>query len=392
MKANRRLKIISAVMMGILILVIAVKSYIFPNFQLPNPKGPYKVGQIDLEMIDDTRQELYTSDQSDRRKIMVSLWYPMESSLGDPEPYPEEVTAALNKVIGLPKVLFSHFSKTMTHVYKDGEPANLTKESPLILYSPGNNSTRFQNMAVIERLVSEGYSVLGVDHPYTSNDLQFTDGSIAYRNLSLDETGVDLFEKEVDIRIQDMSFALEQLKENTDLIDMKIWNNIDFDTIGVFGHSYGGATIAGLMAENTDILAGLSYDGGLWGKVVDTGFEKPFLYLSASETLDYLKGEDKERSVFVRTVLDNLKVAYSNSRDEVGYALIEGFNHYSFTDLTLFSPLLSKGTSPLDTTVDITLNYFDYWLKGKRTLKSMADIFEKYDTIHYSQDEDLIIP
>jgi hypothetical protein len=147
------------------------------------------------------------------------------------------------------------------------------------------------------------------------------------------------------------------------------------------GHSYGGATIAELMAVDELIDAGLSYDGGLWGTIVEKGFEKPFLYLSAEYTLDYTKDKNSERGIFVNSVLENIKTAYKNSKSEVGFAVVDGYNHYSFTDLILFSPLLSKGKKPLETTIEITLNYFDFWLKDNRNYEDMKEIFDKYDFI-----------
>ena len=369
----------------VVLIFLSLKAYLFPRFKLPEIKGRYNIGEVNLQLEDVDRPEKYTSESSDHRKVMVTIWYPMKEAIGDTKAYPEEVKAAINSVLGLPDSLFYHLKPIRTHVYEEGIPADLSQASPLILFSPGNNSTRYQNLAVVERLVSEGYTVVGVDHPYTSFDVKFLDGSVATRNLSLGKSGEELYEEEIKIRREDLSFVLSEIRKNDGLIDRTIVDNIDFNHIGALGHSYGGATIAELMAIDDSIIAGLSYDGGLWGTSVEKGFEKPFLYLSAEKTLDYMKDKNSERGIFVDSVYKNIKTAYLHSGGNLGFAFIHGYNHYSFTDLVLFGPLLSKGEKPLETTIEITLNYFDHWLRDNEDYLNNDDILKKYDFIEYDR-------
>lgn len=371
--------------LSILVIVIltSLKVYLFPRFSLPAIKGAFGIGEVRLQLKDLNRLEVYTPEPGDHRQVMVTIWYPIKEMLGEAKKYPQEVASAISSIVGLPKILLYHMNPVQTHIYKKGITADLSKSSPLILYSPGNNSTRYQNLAVVERLVSEGYTVVGVDHPYTSYDVEFLDGMVAKRDLSLSKEGSELYEEEIKIRTEDLSFVLQELRKNDGLVDAAIIDNIDFSHIGAFGHSYGGATIAELMAVDDSIIAGLSYDGGLWGTIVEKGFEKPFLYLSAENTLNYRKDKNSERGIFVSSVLGNIKTAYSHSGAEVGFAVINGYNHYSFTDLVLFSPLFSKGEKPMDTTIEITLNYFDHWLRDFGNDKGIKEMFDKYDFIKY---------
>ncbi|WP_164473114.1 hypothetical protein [Clostridium sp. E02] len=369
----------------VVVILASLKVYLFPRISLPVMKGAFGIGEVRLQLKDFNRFEVYTPEPGDHRQVMVTIWYPMKETLGESKEYPEEVTSAISSVLGLPKILLYHIKPIKTHIYEKGIVADLSKSSPFILYSPGNNSTRYQNVAVVERLVSEGYTVVGVDHPYTSYDVEFLDGTVAKRDLSLRKDGLELYEEEIKIRTEDLSFVLQELRKNDGLVDAAILDNIDFSHIGAFGHSYGGATIAELMAVDESIIAGLSYDGGLWGTIVEKGFDKPFLYLSAKNTLDYRKDEKSERGIFVSSVLENIKKAYSHSRADVGFAVMDGYNHYSFTDLILFSPLFSKGEKPMETTIEITLNYFDHWLRDIGNDNGSKEMFDKYDFIEYNK-------
>lgn len=375
--------------MWLLLLVVAsimsLKMYLFPRFKLPDIKGAFGIGEVRLQLRDLNRLEVYTPEPADHRQVMVTIWYPMKETLGETKKYPEEVTSAISSLLGLPKILLYHIRPVQTHIYEKGKAADLSKSSPLIIYSPGNNSSRYQNLAVVERLVSEGYTVVGVDHPYTSYDVEFLDGTVAKRVLSLSKKGSELYEEEIKIRTKDLSFVLQELRKNNGLVDAAIIDNIDFSHIGAFGHSYGGATIAELMAVDDTIVAGLSYDGGLWGTIVEKGFKKPFLYLSAEKTLNYRKDKNSERGNFVSSVLENIKTAYSHSEADVGFAVFDRYNHYSFTDLILFSPLFSKGEKPMETTIEITLDFFDHWLREIGNDKGSNEMFDKYDFIDYNK-------
>ncbi len=367
MKKNKIKRIVGSIVGVIAILLLALKVILFPRFNLPDVQGNYAIGEVNLQLEDKSRDEIYTQDPDDHRRVMVTVWYPEDKLEGDKEevrPYPKEVAQAINSVLGIPKFLFAHIKEIPTHIQVEGVPAELEDASPLILYSPGNNSTRFQNMAVVEALVSRGYTVVGVDHPYTSSDFMFLDGTVAKRNLSLDSEGDAVYEEEVKIRTEDLQFVLDSLQSDATILNEKVRQNIDFNRIGALGHSYGGATIAGLMATNASIDAGLSYDGGLWGSIVDQGFQKPFLYLSAEQTLALKDDPESETGSFVNTVVNNLNKAFEKSEADVDFVVLDDYNHYSFTDLPLFSPLFSKGEKPVETTIKMTVDFFDRWLNA----------------------------
>ena len=43
---------------------------------LMKPSGPFKVGHIVMELIDNNRREPATSDPSDLRNVPIQIWYP----------------------------------------------------------------------------------------------------------------------------------------------------------------------------------------------------------------------------------------------------------------------------------------------------------------------------
>ncbi|MGE0553028.1 MAG: hypothetical protein AB7R55_06330 [Gemmatimonadales bacterium] len=49
-----------------------------PTESLPVPTGPYRVGTHDYSWTDSTRPELYPTNPSDHRQVLVKTWYPAE--------------------------------------------------------------------------------------------------------------------------------------------------------------------------------------------------------------------------------------------------------------------------------------------------------------------------
>ncbi|MBF4692173.1 hypothetical protein [Fusibacter ferrireducens] len=85
------MKIIIGLLILVVVILVSLKAYLFPRFSLPAVKGHFKIGEINLQLEDLDRAELYTPETSDYRKVMVSIWYPMQEAIGKPKQYPEAV-------------------------------------------------------------------------------------------------------------------------------------------------------------------------------------------------------------------------------------------------------------------------------------------------------------
>jgi len=77
------------------------------------------------------------------------------------------------------------------------------------------------------------------------------------------------------IRVDDIQFMMDQLADHPsgDIL----YDKIDFDHIGVFGHSLGGAVAGQLALEDDRIDAGINLDGFQWGDVADATIQQPFI-------------------------------------------------------------------------------------------------------------------
>ncbi len=89
----------------------------------------------------------------------------------------------------------------------------------------------------------------------------------------------------VGIRVADVRFLLDTLtKWNKKDPNALLQGKLDLERIGMFGHSYGGATTAEALAQDNRLKAGVSLEGGFWGSVSQKGLKQPFMYLMSGGT------------------------------------------------------------------------------------------------------------
>ncbi|WP_244562766.1 hypothetical protein [Paenibacillus uliginis] len=169
---------LSVVVVAVTVISVLFSNY-FPIFTMPEPTGKYAVGTISRHLTDETREETITDEPGDKRELMVNVWYPVDAEAAKSMPkehFASELSEAIMGVYSFPKQLFSHVKAIPTHVVKDAAISTAEKKYPVVLFSPGNSSTRFQSMTTVEELVSHGFIVVGMDHPYTAAKIVFPDG------------------------------------------------------------------------------------------------------------------------------------------------------------------------------------------------------------------------
>ncbi|WP_419890081.1 alpha/beta hydrolase family protein [Paenibacillus xylanexedens] len=377
-----RLSRIKMTLVSILVLVFSAGSiiltWLLPAFTMPEPTGTYTIGTFSQHLVDESREETKTLEAGDKRELMINVWYPVDrkSAQGLPlEHYPSELGEAISLVFGIPSQVFSYLDTIPTHVVQGAEMSAVQSKYPVLLFSPGIRSARFQSMTMIEELVSHGYIVVGIDHPYTSAQVTFPDGrAVSYQADPEFATSGELYQyniKGIGIRAEDASFVLDTLTQwNSHDPNQLLEGKLDLDHVGIMGHSYGGATTAEALAQDDRFKAGLSLEGGFWGEVSTTALKQPFMYVMSGGTAKSLDPDATAKDkVFYPEFEPDLDRVMSNSLDDTYYLTVENFFHQSFTDISLISPkLFARGITP-EHNVDITRSYalafFDRYLKGE---------------------------
>lgn len=265
---------------------------------LPTLNNRTHVGVRTFPLVDKHRLDPFTNF-TQHREIMLSLYYPAEyypSELhhsqqpwSSPNPlttrYMPNGTAAIYDAsvaqYGIPN---GSFERLYT-LCQTNAPLSTRKSSfPLILFSPGLGNSRLLYTTIVQEVARNGYIVASIDHPYDAQVVEFPDGRLVFDpDFNLTGTPEDilaLITKNVAVRVQDVSFLLDELSSPSAQHPFKI----DTKNVVMFGHSLGGTTAASAMVNETRIAGGLNFDGDFYGAIAANGsiVRKPFLFFEAA--------------------------------------------------------------------------------------------------------------
>lgn len=346
--------LVNSVTVLFLVLCGVLAGWLLPVVTLPNPTGPYQVGIVNRELVDEERG----------RRLMVSVWYP--AAKGDtPAPlthYPDEVATGLGNLAGLPGWPFQHLRYFMLAA-NEGAPI-LTEGAPfpILVFSHGMVGLRLQNSSTLQDLASWGYIVVALDHTDAAAVTVFPDGEARFYDLERFGISPDV---EPDKRlINDRVFPVWVADQRFIYNMLEIWaandplfgGKLDLTRIGSFGHSFGGATALEVCRIDTRCHAAVNMDGGLYGDIITQPAVRPFLLMSSADSSQYTD------------TVEEWKHMVANVNATVYWLELPDSTHFSFTITQLLSPfLVPKNFDPragLHTIDKYLLAFFDLHLRG----------------------------
>ncbi|QCJ44988.1 alpha/beta hydrolase [Bacillus sp. S3] len=319
-----------------------VPAIVFPQHPSPKVTGEYEVATATYTYVDKNRKEEFT-DNGDNRFVNVEFWY----------------------------------------------PKNADEKYPLLVFSHGAYGIKASNTSTYTELASHGYIVVSIDHPYHSFYTRSEDGTNVLINTdynrevdNLNKEGIytrdeeyGLIQKWMKLRTDDMNFVIDTILQKAKSDKTSVYQHINTEKIGVFGHSMGGASSVWLGRERDDIDAVVNIDAPFFSDLVykkeigdyaarDEAFKTPLLNIYS----DDVWGQLDSNSTYVANKLNN-----KNFKD--AYTVhFQGAKHLSLTDLPLFSPILANyiqgGSADIDpyycveTENSLILKFSDDKLKG----------------------------
>ena len=337
---KKSVKLLVGVFIVLIIIAVLGHSVIIPKLiplsDLPTPSGVYSVGTKIFEWTDESRDEWFTEDKDDKRRIVVQVWYPSEDTNSAPVPYlvsADKWLPALSGILEIPQFLFNHLRDIGTHSVLNAPVNKKVENTPLVLFSHGIWGMRFQNTAQFEALASRGYIVVSVDHAYDASLTLFKDGTIAdfrsgYEGELSEEEFWALRNPQLQTRVSDIRFMIDTIGVKQ-LKGGELWSVVDMERIGVFGHSYGGATSLIASVQDERIDAAIALDGWMIPvplDVIDRGSDKPFYYIGRESWADPLNYQQLNKF---------LKRSSNQST-----LFLTGTEHFDFSDTPLFSPYM----------------------------------------------------
>ncbi|MFE0554966.1 alpha/beta hydrolase family protein [Paenibacillus sp. NPDC058910] len=406
LKIGKLLKYSLSSLIVILLVVSTGLSVYLPVFNLPKLDGPEKVGTQTLHFTDQNREEVLTEDQSDKRELMVQVWYPTENSNNnkrdtlfpkDKERFKKYIQS-FSTSLKLPEFVLDYWKYSQTNSYENVEILPSASPYPVVLLSHGMGTSRVLHASQAENLASHGFIVVTIDHTYSTFATIFPDGRVTDYKTKM--TTVEDRREVGNIWTQDVEFVINQIEKlNSGAIESQFKGKIDLNNIGVMGHSFGGATAFNTTYLDHRIKAGVNMDGSLYEVENRDDINKPFMFIRSGNFKDWLANFDNDRNSddeVTKSLSDELHIMKNviNQGGDVIY--VEGTQHFNFTDLQFYSPLIKltgitgdidgkRGSSIVNQYV---LDFFNKQLKGTggNLIQGPSD---KYPEVKFIKPEDL---
>jgi dienelactone hydrolase len=231
---------------------------------------------------------------------------------------------------------------------------------PLVVFSHGAMGYAKSNISLYEELASHGYVVISIDHTYQALWTKI-DGKTVFidsgymKEMNAEDAGVDpqnsyeRYAEWMDIRMGDIDYVIDCAKEQAEK-QASFYKLIDADKIAVIGHSLGGAAALGTGRARSDISAVIALEAPFMYDIIGVHGDD-FIWRSELYPVPVLSiYTDSAYSHLAdwKQYAENAELLDSQDSD-VQNIYIEGCNHFSITDLSLISPILTRilgGLSP----------------------------------------------
>lgn len=374
-----------------LIAITIVLILVFPKEKLPIASGKFEVGTRVFELEDKTRNEVYSVEANDKRKLKYQVWYPTDKT----KEYKKakwmfdglELTSQLATSMNMLPFMLNHTAEISSNSYLDAPINNSMDKYPLVIISHGWRGFRELHTDYAEELASHGYIAISIDHTYGSQAVKFKDGSLAYLKEEAlgDLSNPSKYNSDANILVrtygEDVASVLDDLELlNKNNPDFK--NKLNLDQIGLLGHSTGGGghVYISLKENDTQIKALLGLDA--WVKpvlpeILNEGLSIPSLFIRSQE---WSKGPN---NTALYLLLESSKDASLIQMDKT--------KHVDFTMAYMYSPLLKfvgfsgklGGRESIQIQKKIILDFFDKHLRNKDEgdKKYLEEIVDKYESL-----------
>ena len=340
---KKLLKILAALVLFLITAIAAILGLLRLEHgfavTLPEPTGQFPVGRAMFHWVDNARTDNLAPVSNQKRELIVWIWYPATAKTpaqaAEYQPAPWRAAVVNEQGTLMSKFFTRDEALVRAHSLENPDVSPAQHTYPVVLMKSGIGALATDYTALAEDLASHGFVVVGSDSPYSTFVVVFPDGRIAKRTPAgnppedFDEPARKRVASElVKVWSADTRFELDQLERlNSAAPPGKFAGRLDLASVGVFGHSFGGATAAQFCHDDARCKAGIDMDGQPFGNVMQEGLTQPFLYLMSDHSNE--KGEDS------RQILANIKSICDSDKGGCQTATVLGARHFNFSDQSL---------------------------------------------------------
>ena len=274
------------------------------------------------------------------RVVNVQLWYPADLKQSDtlPSTYYHPAEQLWEQLDGWEESDVEWVSEFETEGWLNASVSAKADQYPLLVFSPSLGSHASLYTYYAEQLAKKGFIVMGVTHGYDSEFVMDENGNAIQHNESFydslkalsipDQISAEGYRIAMGPRQRliggDLMFCIDQLQHHR--VD-GISNHIDFERIGCWGHSIGGAAAISSSLMDARIKAVLNIDGTPPTERDQYSLGVPFMFIE--DLTDYENHEGYAKQYHRREAFCKMVNA------DAYRVMLAGTDHNSFLDINL---------------------------------------------------------
>lgn len=289
----------------------------------PKPMGTYDVG-TELLMF---KYQSKDSISPQKRNLNIQIWYPIKNETSTYAPYIQDsalVSALIeDQYLNLEKEVIKGWDTLLT--YANPEPGTSIPENkyPLIIFSHGFGMPKVNYSVLATEIASHGYVVAAIDHPGSGLTIM-PDGLVVRLTPNPDGPNGKVVEF-----CEDISHTISAILKTE-----RFGNFINKESIGIIGHSLGGAAALNIGQYDKRVKASINLDGHLFGDAMENGVLIPFLSILQRPQFEGKEVSDSLK--FERRLEWEGIIEKSNRESQV--VNVKGMMHFDFSDLPFIIP------------------------------------------------------
>jgi hypothetical protein len=362
---------------------------------LPTPTGHFAVGRITYAWTNEAKVDELAFPAVPKRQVLAWVWYPAMRLPGDqPAEYlPVPWQAAVAQRMGMFMRSFLKRDSALVHSHSVSN-ATISPEQrayPVVLLRAGGSALTTDFTTLAEDLASHGFFVVGFDAPHRSFVVVLPDGSVVARSpgANVENANGNLADpivgKLLAMWTSDTAFVVDQLQRLNDEPSWRFAGRMDMQRLGMFGHSFGGATALEFCRQDGRCKAALDMDGIPFGRVVPEGLSKPAMFLLSDHSREMADPESRQIRAEIQSIYDRLP-------DGRLYVVIRRASHFTFSDQILLNSQAAvglmrlagigglDGRRGLAITADYVHRFFDVYL-NRAPASSLTSLAGKYPEV-----------
>jgi len=351
------------------------------DIEFPKPSGPYTIGYKNIELEDPKREDPY--NHGCNRRLKVTVWFPSMDPLKI-EPYGNDEMEILEvdkeRILSLipqdqhETILQEINQYAHLKIYKSKNAEAALGKFPVIIFSPGYMAKAISYQRILQDLVSHGYVMMSIHHPYLTDRVKFECGVVLRQEDNPDELALCTY-------TNDLAFVLTSLPEIADKLALS--PSVDLNSMGVLGHSLGGESImrtthnpsvdiqAAVCLDSTHSSEGLKRQNREYSRGCE-GFNCPFMHIVAGSHPS--KGITSQSLKRAETEFNSINLKKNNYK-----VLMRQATHVCFGDYGLLKQMLPD--LAIEEVLGLPENYVEENYKNTTLLlRSFFDRFLKDQT------------